>query len=302
MAAVSGSPKIAAVFASFNRCEVALEAVRRLKAQTRPPELVVVADNDSQDGSAEALEAFGWESLRVLRTGGNFGNAGAVRRAMDHAFAAGADAVWILDDDSWPRPGALEAMLADGWDDALVLHPLQIDPATGRFTWPLQVVGPDGGVTLVSDEAGLPTGARVPSRGVWTGALVPRRVRERIGPVEDGLFIRGEDEEYPWRIERAGFREAAVRAAVMDHPGPKDLVEWRFLGRRLYLERGLSDWKLYYKVRNMVWLKKRQAGLPAALAMAAAYAAALLRFEGWRPLGTWAGAVAHGLRGRLGPR
>lgn len=302
MAAVSGEPKIAAVFASFNRREVALEAVGRLRAQTRPPDLVVVADNDSQDGSADALEALGWESLRVLRTGGNFGNAGAVRRAMDHAFELGAEAVWILDDDSWPRPGALAAMLADGWDDSLVLHPLQIDPATGRFTWPLQVVGADGGVSVISDERELPPGARVPSRGVWTGALVPRRVRETIGPVEEGLFIRGEDEEYPWRIERAGFREAAVRAAVMDHPGPQDLVEWRFLGRRLYLERGLSDWKLYYKVRNMVWLKRRQAGVAAALAMAGAYAAALLRFEGTGPMRTWMEAVAHGLEGRLGPR
>ena len=35
----------------------------------------------------------------------------SVRASMDLAFAEGADAVWILDDDSWPRADALAAML-----------------------------------------------------------------------------------------------------------------------------------------------------------------------------------------------
>ena len=69
----------------------------------------------------------------------NRGNAGGVEEAMEIAFAEEADAVWILDDDSWPRPEALAAMLAEPYDDALVLHPIQIDPANGRFTWPLQI-------------------------------------------------------------------------------------------------------------------------------------------------------------------
>jgi GT2 family glycosyltransferase len=292
-------PVIAVVFASFNRREIALECVRRLRAQTRLPDMVVVADNASSDGSAEALRAFGWDAVEVLETGGNFGNAGAVQRAMDHAFAKEADAVWILDDDSWPRPNALAAML-EGWNPNVVSHPLQEDPRTGRFTWPLQVVTESGQSKLAWDAHELPPGERVRSRGVWTGALISKRIREATGPVNGDLFIRGEDEEYPWRIECAGFATEAVVAAVMDHPGPEKVVWWSLLGKNLMLERGLVDWKLYYKVRNMVWLKRRQAGWRGALLMALAYALGVIRVDGVHRLPLLVRAIHDGWRGCLG--
>ncbi|BCX48330.1 glycosyltransferase family 2 [Haloferula helveola] len=292
--------KVAVVFASFNRKEVALECIARLRAQTRQPDRVVVADNASEDGSAEAMRELAWECLEVIDTGGNLGNAGAVRMAMEHSFEEGCDAVWILDDDSWPRRDALEGMLADDWDPEVLRHPLQEDPATGRFTWPLQLVHDDGTVTMASSVDELPPGKRLRSRGVWTGALISRRIREVAGPVNAELFIRGEDEEYPWRIEQAGFRSEAVRAAVLDHPGPKDLVRLGFLGRSLFLERGLSNWKLYYKVRNMVWLKRAQSGLSGALAMSVAYGLALMRFGEFRLISAWFAGVRDGLAGRLG--
>jgi GT2 family glycosyltransferase len=295
-------PKIAAVFATMNRSATALACVRALAAQTRPPEWVLVADNVSSDATVAELEALGALpcELQVLRMPENLGNAGGVHAAMEAGFAAGADAVWILDDDSWPRPDALAAMLAEPWDPAVLLHPLQEDPRTGKFTWPLQVVGEDGSVRLVDERKDLPPGGRVRSRGVWTGAMISKRIRDAAGPVMAELFIRGEDEEYPWRIERAGFRTEAVTAAVMDHPGPADLVCWRFLGRSLFLERGLADWKLYYKVRNMVWLKRRQAGMGGALAMALAYAACVAKVDGPQRLPLVGKAFWDGWRGKLG--
>lgn len=297
---VSTGPKVAVVFASYNRRAMALECVRRLRAQTRQPERVIVGDNASKDGTREALAELGWERLEVLDLGDNLGNAGGVRAAMEHAFATGMDAVWILDDDSWPRPEALAAMLAEPWRDDVLLHPLQEDPASGRFTWPLQVVAEDGSVTLVNTRAELPAGTRVRSRGVWTGAMISKKIREVAGPVMGELFIRGEDEEYPWRIEQAGFETYAVTGAVMDHPGPADLVRWRLLGRSLFLERGLSDWKLHYKVRNMVWLKRRQSGAFGALAMALAYALCVASVDGVGRLPLVWKAFRDGWRGKLG--
>lgn len=292
--------KVAAIFASHKRRELALECVARLRAQTRPPELVVVADNASDDGSVEALRRLDWDRVEVIETGDNLGNAGAVRAAMEHAFERGCDAVWILDDDSWPRSDTLEALLRDPWDGRVLRHPLQEDPKTGRFTWPLQLVGADDGVTLAFSREELPAGGRLRSRGVWTGALISREIRKAAGPVMGELFIRGEDEEYPWRIEQAGFPSEAVTAAVLDHPGPQDLKCHRLLGRSLFLEPGLADWKLYYKLRNMVWLKRRQGGFPAAAAMAIAYAWALVCEEGIRRLPLWWQAVRNGWHGRLG--
>lgn len=294
---------ITAVFATMNRQVVAVTCLQRLLDQTRRPDRVLIADNVSQDGTAEGLEEAGEIApgvVEVIRMPENLGSAGGVEAAMEQAFAEGADAVWILDDDSWPRPDALEAMLGGGWDPKLVIHPLQVDPKTRQFTWPLQVVGEDGSVRLVEGPAGLPGGERVRSRGVWTGSLVSKVIREAVGPVKGELFIRGEDEEYPWRIEQGGFRTEAVTAAVMDHPGPEGLVRWELFGRSLFLEPGLADWKLYYKVRNMVWLKRRQAGKRAALMMALAYAAGISRIDGLQRMPIWYRAAMDGWRGKLG--
>ena len=294
--------KLAVVFATMNRAATAVACVRALAAQTRVPDLVVVADNVSGDGTVAALDELAGLpfELVVHRMRENRGNAGGVEEAMELAFARAADAVWILDDDSWPRRDALAELLEPPWDRRVVRHALQIDPQTGRFTWPLQVADGAGGWRLVDGPDGMPAGACVRSRIIWTGALVSREVREAVGPVLGELFIRGEDEEYPWRIEQAGFTQEAVQRAVLDHPGPRNIVCWKLLGKRLFFERGLEDWKLYYKVRNMVWLKRRQAGWLKAVTMAAAYAAATAWWDGPRRLAlVWLAARA-GWQGRLG--
>lgn len=295
-------PRIAAVFATMNRAATAVACVLALAAQTRPPDMVVVADNFSEDGTVAALESLPDLPFKLIihRMPENLGNAGGVEAAMDLAFVKGMDAVWILDDDSWPRETALEAMLEGPWDPRVVRHALQIDPRTGKFTWPLQITDGQGGWRLVWSEDEFPEGQRIRSRISWTGALLPREVRECVGPVNGALFIRGEDEEYPWRIEQAGFSQEAIRGAVMDHPGPQNLVHWRLLGKTFFFERGLADWKLYYKVRNMIWLKRKQAGCLRALGMAAAYAAAATIIDGPGRLPLLRRAISDGWSGRLG--
>ena len=47
---------IAAVFATMNRATTAAACVRALAVQSRPPELVVVADNRSTDDTVSMLE------------------------------------------------------------------------------------------------------------------------------------------------------------------------------------------------------------------------------------------------------
>lgn len=293
--------RIAAVFATMNRTAAAVACVRALAAQTRPPDLVVVADNVSSDETVAALESMPDLpfDLIVHRMQENRGNAGGVEEAMELAFAKGADAVWILDDDSWPRPGALAAMLAPRWDPQVVRHALQVDPGTGRFTWPMWVRATRGW-QLAFDEHDLPGGRLLESRSSWTGALISREVRERVGPVNGDLFIRGEDEEYPWRIERAGFRFEGVREAVLDHPGSQDIVHWRLFGKNLFFERGLADWKLHYKVRNMVWLKRRQSGNLRAITMALSYALATAWLDGAQRLPLIWQAARDGWMGKLG--
>ncbi len=306
----SGSPpsadpartlRIAAVFATMDRVATAEACVRALASQTRPPDLVVVADNVSSDGTAAKLEEMAGLPFPLVlqRMAENRGNAGGVQEAMDFAFTEGADAVWILDDDSWPRPGALAALLEEPWDPGVVRHSLQIDPSGGRLTWPLWVKRGDGW-DLAWKSEDLPPGSMFPSRCSWTGALISNRVREKTGPVNGDLFIRGEDEEYPWRIASAGFSFQAAKNSLLDHPGPGRVVHWRIFGKNLFYEPGIASWKLHYKVRNTVWLRKRQTGPFAALAIAAAYGLAACLIDGPRRVPLVVKAALDGWRGRLG--
>jgi rhamnopyranosyl-N-acetylglucosaminyl-diphospho-decaprenol beta-1,3/1,4-galactofuranosyltransferase len=296
-------PKIAAVFATMNRAATAVSCIRALAGQTRPPELVVVADNVSDDDTVAAMEALADLPFELIvhKMRANRGNAGGVEEAMDLAFSNGADAVWILDDDSWPRMGALAALLSELWDPEVVRHALQIDPRTGRFTWPMWIET-DCGWKLTFEENELPDGPIVSTKSSWTGALISKEIRKQTGPVNGTLFIRGEDEEYPWRISMKGFRFECVQNAVIDHPGPEDLIHLRIFGRNFFFERGLADWKLYYKVRNMVWLKRRQSGNLRAFAMALAYALATSWIDGARRLPLVWEAASDGWSGKLGKR
>jgi rhamnopyranosyl-N-acetylglucosaminyl-diphospho-decaprenol beta-1,3/1,4-galactofuranosyltransferase len=298
----SNQVRVAAVFATMNRSKTAEACVMALARQTRPPEWVVVADNASQDDTVSVMKGLAHLPFKLVlhEPGMNLGNAGGVQEAMELAFSLGADAVWILDDDSWPRETAMEALLDGAWDPNVVRHAIQIDPKTGRFSWPLQVADSRGGWKLVSSLEELPQTLSIPSRITWTGALVPRKVREVAGPVMGELFIRGEDEEYPWRFEQAGFTQRAFLKSVLDHPGPANVVHWRILGKNFFFERGLSDWKLYYKIRNMVWLKRRQSGNIKAIMMAVTYSTAAILLDGPARTAILHRAILDGWSGKLG--
>ena len=111
-----GSGGVVAVVVAHDRRELLLEGLAALAAQTRRPDLVVVVDNASGDGSAAAVTT--WSAGRDLpvdlvvldrNTGGAGGFAAGLARAV-HTHAA--DVVWLMDDDTVPTPTALDRALA----------------------------------------------------------------------------------------------------------------------------------------------------------------------------------------------
>ena len=74
-------------------------------------EAILVVDNASDDGTAELLSA-DFPDVRVIRNPVNTGGAGGFATGLEHALAGECDAVWLMDDDTVPEPGALAALLA----------------------------------------------------------------------------------------------------------------------------------------------------------------------------------------------
>ena len=108
--AVSGERTVAVVV-TYNRRELLLESLAAVQGQTRPPDAVVVVDNASTDGSGDAVrDAF--PDVRLLALTVNTGGAGGFAAGIRAAQELDADAIWLMDDDTVPEPGALAALLA----------------------------------------------------------------------------------------------------------------------------------------------------------------------------------------------
>ncbi len=81
---------------------------------------VVLVDNASADGSGQVLatEYADEDRVCVLLNGTNLGFAGGNNTGITHALAAGADFVWLLNNDTFADPHALSALV-----DAATEHP-----------------------------------------------------------------------------------------------------------------------------------------------------------------------------------
>lgn len=264
-----------AVLTHYSRPEATLTCLRRLLQQTRPPEGIVIVNNNSPaDPALDSFRRAAADSgrpgaLHILQMEQNMGNAGGCAAGLDYAFSLpGVDFVWILDDDSWPRPGTLEALLGAP-DDAgplcsfpFIRMALVVDPLRGdELSWPLSARATHNDAEPwrhIANRADLPPGEAIPSRGGWLGALYPRRLWSVIGSPTAALFIRGEDEEYPLMARQAGFRSVTIRGALLDHPSPpQPLLRYDFGGKCFFYEPGLALSRFYYKVRNWAWLQRR---------------------------------------------
>ncbi len=300
--------KVAAVLATRDRKETCLRCLERLLGQSAPLFKIVVVDNASSDGTGKAIAERhgGAPALLLIESRENLGNPEGIAVAMQTALAEGADAAWILDDDSWPREDALENLLAVAGAPGWIAGSLVLEPASGNPSWPYGIPG-TGPMRMAATLAELPAGASFETRGMWLGALIPRQVIEEVGLPDGRLFLRGEDEDYPARLRKAGYRFLCIRGSVLEHPSPRGLQQIRLFGRHFFYEPSLPLWKAYYMVRNQAYVRMRYgrsrlSGAMVAMggvALAMAMAAAADDRKAAR-IATYARAGWHGMTGRLG--
>ena len=104
--------KVVVVVVAFNRRELLLECLTALAGQTRPPDDILVLDNASTDGTAEAVRS-GHPDVTLVELDRNTGGAGGFTAGLAEAVGPlGADLVWLMDDDTVPTETALAQLLA----------------------------------------------------------------------------------------------------------------------------------------------------------------------------------------------
>jgi len=249
-----GSGGVVAVVVAHDRRELLLEGLAALAAQTRRPDLVVVVDNASGDGSAAAVTT--WSAGRDLpvdlvvldrNTGGAGGFAAGLARAV-HTHAA--DVVWLMDDDTVPTPTALDRALAAREATGAAVVASRVVWTDGR-DHPMNTPRERPGVSAAERRAAELAGC-VPVRSASFVALLVDAAAVRADglPVAD-YFLWNDDFEFTTRLLRAR-RGVSCAASVVEHRTKKFGGTDADPGERFVLE-----------VRNKAWLFTRAGSLGA---------------------------------------
>lgn len=160
----------------------------------------------------DAAGTYCYQSSECRRFGGFY-------TGMQYAYQAGADWIWCMDDDVFPRADCLEQLLlhADR-EDIGILAPRRLQEGK-LFTHEFQ------GYNLINPFASMYTGKLskqtvtepVEIQGAaFEGPFIRREVVEKIGYPNKELFIFCDDTDYCLRTVQAGFKILYVPTALMD--------------------------------------------------------------------------------------
>jgi len=185
--------KLSYVIVTRNRCDELLRTLDRLELETRLPHgswEVVIVDNASDDGSAEAV-AREHREAKIIRLDENEGMPG-----RNHGFrAARGKYVCLLDDDSYPTGRAIPMAIAHLERDS------RVAAVVGR------VVLPDG--TL--------EGPALPCVMMGGASVVRKSVLDKTKGFSPEFFRQAEEYDLSFRILRLGLRIERFEDVVFRH-------------------------------------------------------------------------------------
>jgi GT2 family glycosyltransferase len=204
---VTRDPRVAVVVITHQRRDEVLAALERLLALPEGPHVVVV-DNGSTDGTAEAVRSR-FPEVELVASGENLGaigrNVGVARLATPY--------VAFCDDDTWWDPGSLATAA-----DVLDAHP-RLAVVTARI-----VVEPGGREDpIVAELRDSPVrGADWlpgPALGSFlAGASVLRREAfEEVGGFSERLWLGGEEELMAGDLAAAGWELCYLPQLTVHH-------------------------------------------------------------------------------------
>jgi rhamnopyranosyl-N-acetylglucosaminyl-diphospho-decaprenol beta-1,3/1,4-galactofuranosyltransferase len=294
----SPHPSVAAVVVTFNRLALLERCLHALRTQHRPPEITIIIDNASTDGTSEYIARISDPRCHAISLSANTGGAGGFHIGTELALALGADWVWMMDDDGWPAADCLERLVEAalarqlGIANALVLDENGEElsfflrrPESKRL-YPLGVVE--------ARSLGVIEGQINP----FNGTLVKRSVFEHIGNVDYLYFLWGDEIDFLRRATHARIPMATISAAEFRHPRRPAGLDLCGLGHLQWVD-GRNKGVF---VRNRARLSRKAGGIARSVVVTLAYGA----YWTWRG-GPSAGATAirYGIdglgRGRLYP-
>ncbi|MCV7191816.1 galactofuranosyltransferase GlfT1 [Mycolicibacterium brumae] len=243
-----------AVVVTHRRPDPLARSLAVLCAQNRPVDHLIVVDNDA-DAAVRALVESQPIPATYLGSQRNLGGAGGFALGMLHALAAGADWIWLADDDGCPDGPEVLGTLLDCADRRRLaeVSPMvcNIDdpdrlafPLRRGLVWRRRVseLRADSGDDLLPGIASL-----------FNGALFAAATLEAVGVPDLRLFVRGDEVELHRRLVRSGLPFGTCLNAVYLHPCGTDEFK-PILGGRMHTQYPDNETKRYFTYRNRGYL------------------------------------------------
>jgi GT2 family glycosyltransferase len=224
-------PRVAICVVTYNSADLIEELVQSLPDGAAGTEwTLVVADNDSHDGTVDAVRRFAPDA-RVVETGANLGYAGGVNAAIQAAGEQ--DAYLVLNADVRLTHGCIATLFESLSPTVGIAVPKLLDAKgetiwsmrrepTVRRAWADAVMGAEraGRVgtlgEIVSDPA-LYEAARFTDWAEGSTQLVSRECQDACGPWDGSYFLYSEETEFDLRARDRGYATLYQPAAVAVH-------------------------------------------------------------------------------------
>lgn len=237
---------VAAVVVTFNRLEKLKNVIASIEAQSHAVETLFIIDNASTDGTADYLAMLSSTvPLKVITMTVNSGGAGGFSEGMLRGYSSGADHVWIMDDDCYPKPDAL-ASLISGFNGAVqeLGNDVPFACSVVEFT--------DGSICEMNNPVPTWDWARLLVKGQknvmvtacsFVSVLIPRWAIAAYGLPYAEYFIWFDDREYTLRLTNRCPGVQVMDSLVVHDMGDNRGVNFSMVDRK-------SLWKFSYGVRN----------------------------------------------------
>ena len=277
------TPSVVSVILNTNRREDTLACLASLSRSSYPNHRALVLDNASTDGSRDAIRS-AFPDVEVLELALNLGYAGNNNVGIEAALRAGADWVFVLNEDTVIAPDCLSRLIEAAEKDAGIGI---VGPMVYHHDEPDVIQSAGGKLSRWWESFHLAQNARdegqfaQPHRVDWIsgcGILVRREVIEQVGAIDARYFYFWEETEWCVRAGRAGWRVLHVPGAKLWHKGV----------RRDYRP---SPTVTYYATRNRL-LTMAKHGAPA-LVRAVAWLQIFRTLASWTVRPKWALLKAH---------
>lgn len=194
---------VVAVVLAYEAMETLPAVISGIRAQTVPPERLLVVDNGSADGTAEWLRS--QDDLQLVRLPRNLGVGAGHNRGWDAARALlpTVDCLWALEHDTIPEERCLEQLLST----------LAVEHSRGAkvaAVCPVQLLPGD---SPPSDPAACSRGRTL----TFNGPLLLVGAVNEVGPIREDFIVGHEDREYALRLDDHGYDIVRDPAACVFH-------------------------------------------------------------------------------------